>query len=130
MDEHEFDTLLPWRNFEREDVRHAERLLPLAFALWGRTTDDLRRQLLAATPKVPAGSTLADLQVLLRQAEQILGYYLARVSTHPMILSSLHPQQIVAIGGQRFNVLEARCEIVRRAIRWFENHGGPSSSKH
>ncbi|HXA56194.1 MAG TPA: hypothetical protein VNU84_02075 [Candidatus Acidoferrum sp.] len=117
MDEQEFDSLLPWGRYQRPDMQTAGRLITLGLALWGRTTDDLRQRLLTPTPNVPAGCSLADLQQLERQAEQILGYYLARVSIYPTTLGSLHPQETIAIGTQRFNVLEARCEIARRAVR-------------
>ena len=67
MDEHEFEALRGWKPFGKDAMKNAERLPALALALWGRTPEDLRQQLLTPTPKVPSGSALADLKALEQQ---------------------------------------------------------------
>jgi cytosine/adenosine deaminase-related metal-dependent hydrolase len=121
VDEHQFDTIRSWRPFETKDVQTSEKLTRLAIALWGRTAEDLRRQLAAPTPAVPHGCTLSQLQQLERLAEQLLSYYHARVSLHPNTLSHLHPHETITINGEQFNLMEARREIARRAVRHFRN---------
>jgi hypothetical protein len=59
MDEQEFDSLMQSRPFGRDDAMRADlqlrRGVTLAIALWGRTPDDLQRQLLAPSPQIPSG---------------------------------------------------------------------------
>ena len=114
MDEHDFEALRGWKPFGSDAVKNAERLPALALALWGRTAEDLRQQLLAPTPKVPRGCALADLQALERQARLML--------KSPTTFSKLHAEMIV-IGSQTLSGLEARCEVVRRAIETLERRG-------
>ena len=56
MDEEEFDSLMQSRPFGRQVAMRADvqlrRRMTLGIALWGRTLDDLQRQLLA--PSIPA----------------------------------------------------------------------------
>jgi hypothetical protein len=120
MEENDFDSMRLWRRFGKEDVRSAERMPALALALWGRAPEDLRQQLLASAPRVPPGCSLAELRQLARQAKHFLAYYQARVHKFPTTLSQLHPNEIIVIGSQRLNTLEARCEVVRRAIDHLE----------
>ncbi|MGH9573479.1 MAG: hypothetical protein ACRD40_08115, partial [Candidatus Acidiferrales bacterium] len=72
MDEHEFEAARGWKSFSSDHVKMHERLPALALALWGRTPEDLRQQLLAATPNVPRACTLADLKLLEQQAKVML----------------------------------------------------------
>ncbi len=72
MDEHDFEASRGWKPFGGDAVKNAERLPAIALALWGRTTEDLRQQLLAPIPKMPLGCTIADLQTLERQATLML----------------------------------------------------------
>lgn len=59
MDEQEFDALFPYRAFgHKEATEHYARVhrnTALASALFGKTPEDLRQQLLAPHPKIPAG---------------------------------------------------------------------------
>src|SRR5258706_7353121 len=75
MDEQEFDSLMQSRPFGRDDAMRADlqlrRGVTLAIALWGRTPDDLQRQLLAPSPEIPSGFDLTDLRELQRSAEKI-----------------------------------------------------------
>jgi hypothetical protein len=121
MEEKEFDSLRLWRQFEFQDAQHGGRLVAFALALWGRTPEDLRRQLLAPTPEVPPGCGLANLKQLEQQARLILAHYTKKVAKFPTILSQLHPNELIVVGGKSFNVLEARCEVGRRAIQYLEN---------
>jgi hypothetical protein len=61
-DEEEFDSLMQWRPFGREDAGRADAALlrrsTLGLALWGRTSADLQRQLLAVHPEIPSGFDL------------------------------------------------------------------------
>jgi hypothetical protein len=59
MGEQEFDSLFPPRPFGTAEAMRVEARLrrcgTLGLALWGRTSDDLRRQLLAPYPEIPSG---------------------------------------------------------------------------
>ena len=122
MTEDEFDSLTPRRPFRREDFMKAEadagRFTTLALALWGRTPADLESRLEAPHPEIPPGCTLADLRKL--------QLYLQKLSTvvanprnswlNPLTLSSLG----MIAGPQAMTTLEARSELVRRAIEYLE----------
>src|SRR5580658_608206 len=75
MDEKEFDSLMQWRTFGREDAIRADAALrrrsTLGLALWGRTSADLQRQLLAVHPEIPSGFNLDDLRDLERDTHVI-----------------------------------------------------------
>jgi hypothetical protein len=75
MNEEQFDLLMGSRPFTREDAARADtqlrRRVTLAIGLWGRTSDDLRRQLLTPSPEIPSGFGLADLWELQQSMEQI-----------------------------------------------------------
>jgi hypothetical protein len=119
MDEQEFDSLLQWRPFECQDLRQAERIAALAARVWGVTTDHLRRQLLAPSPALPLGFDLGDYRKLQRQAEVVL---LAVTKSGAQNQWASLLSRIILVDDQRFTVLEAHCEIVRRAIEYLENH--------
>jgi len=103
------DSLRPWR---RDDLDKDLEALALSAKLWG-DPEHLRRQLSAATPKVPAGLDHRGLCTLLGVA--LLGIKFGGVTA---IAAVTFPQgtQIIA-GGRRFTVHEARYEIVVRAIK-------------
>ena len=123
MDEEEFDSLLKSsRPFTREDVMREEgrwrRCATLAIALWGRTPDDLQRQLLAPYPEIPTGFDLANFQDLQRRVQLLsVGISDPRNALSRLAFSS----QTIFVGTQRYTASEARCEIVRRAIEYLEN---------
>jgi hypothetical protein len=124
MEEEQFDSLMPSRPFGREDAIRADvqlrRRMTLAIALWGRTLDDLQRQLIAPIPEIPPGFDLADFRELQRSTQEI-----SAGLRDPRFASLGHlafSSQAVFIGTQRFTVWEARCEILQRAIAYFENH--------
>lgn len=75
MDEEEFDSLLQSRSFTTPDATLADaqlrRRMTLAIALWGRTVEDLKRQLLAPSPEIPSGYDLTDFQELHRTMRSI-----------------------------------------------------------
>lgn len=122
MDEQEFDALFQ-RPFGRQDAMQVDarlrRCATLAAALWGRTSDDLRRQLIASTPEIPSGFDLADFRALERSVQMIS----ARLSDQRF--SWLSPRAssspIISVGARRFTLWEARCEVVRRAIKFLGN---------
>jgi hypothetical protein len=75
MTEEEFDSLMrAARPFGSEDARQMEArmlrstalLTTLGAALWGKTNDDLRRQLLRPYPAIPPGCGVRDLHDLLQ----------------------------------------------------------------
>ena len=80
MDEQEFDALFQ-RPFGREDLERAKaglgRCGTLAVALFGRTPEDLRRQLVASHPEIPSGFALADFRDLERHLPTISGLVLS-----------------------------------------------------
>jgi hypothetical protein len=75
MDEQEFDSLFPPRPFGTAEamgaVARLRRCGTLGLALWGRTSDDLRRQLLAPHPEIPPGFDLEDFRELQQFAQLI-----------------------------------------------------------
>ena len=119
----EFDSLMPNRPFRSEDLRQAEadagRFTTLALALWGRTRADLASRL-DAPPQIPPGCTLADL----RRIQQ----YIQRLSAEagkphnawlaPLTLSALG---MIAGSPQVSEGLQARLEVLRRAMEYLEN---------
>ena len=124
MDEQEFDSLMQSRPFGRDDAMRADlqlrRGVTLAIALWGRTPDDLQRQLLAPSPEIPSGFDLTDLRELQRSAEKIsAGMSDPRYAWLSRLAFS---SQTIFVGARRFTTWEARCEIVRRAIEYLEHH--------
>lgn len=108
MDEDEFDSAIRARPYRLEDAMLAEarsrRIATLGVALWGTSSADLQRQLLAKYPVIPSGYELADFHALLRTAQTVAGHPWGRLSA------------TIFVGAQEFTQWEARCEIVRRAI--------------
>jgi hypothetical protein len=115
MDEEEFDALIQRRPFGTEDAKRADfqfrRSLSLGIILFGKTAEDLRRQLLSTSPVIPSGFELADFRELLRTTEQL---------SAAMSRFSLASKTIV-VGTQRYTEWEAQCEIIRRAIEYLED---------
>ena len=79
MDEEEFDALMKARPFGTRDAAQWEaqrrsntRLaMTLGTALWGRTSEDLQRQLVASHPQIPPSFDLADFRELLQWTAQM-----------------------------------------------------------
>lgn len=86
----------------------------------GRTPDNLRRQLLASHPEIPAGYDLADFQDLQRHLEMVSG---ALSNPRNSWLSPLASAAfgIIEVDTRRLSVWEARLEILRRAIAFLGN---------
>lgn len=121
MNEQEFD-LLYQRPFGVEDAMRADarlrRCASLGMALWGRTAEDLKRQLLAPHPEIPQGFNLEDFGELQRSAQLTS----VGLSSSPYgRLSPAEASPTIFVGTRRFSVWEARCEVVRRAIEYLEN---------
>ncbi len=122
MNEEEFDSLMHGPSFGTADVMECEarlrRCVALGAALWGKTSDDLQRQLLAPYPEIPAGFNLADFRNLQQNVEII-----SASSSDPRFAGLLRgalSSPTIFVGAQRFTKWEARCEIVRRAIEYLE----------
>jgi hypothetical protein len=124
MDEEEFDSLMQSRPFGTGDALRADarlrRCTALGMALWGRTLEDLQRQLLAPFPEIPSGFDLAALRELQQSALEISACFSHPRSKWLSRFSSFSPA--ISVGTQSFTVWEARCEIVRRAIEYLERH--------
>ncbi len=124
MREEEFDSSTPLRPFRREDAMQAEaaagRCTTLGIALWGKSAEDLQRQLSAPHPEIPSGCDLEDLRKLQAYAQKLSG---ALQNPRNTWWSSLaHSSLSILVGTERFTAWEARCEIVRRAIDHLEKH--------
>ena len=123
MNEEEFDALMQDRPFGTGDAMRAEaqlrRIFTLGAALWGRISDDLQRQLQAPHPEIPPSISLPDLRELLRSVEIMLAAFHDEKSALASISIALSSPTI-SIGQQQFTAWEARCEIVRRAIKYLE----------
>jgi hypothetical protein len=126
MDEGEFDALTRFRPFGVADARRAEaqahRCTALGMALWGKGPDDLQHQLLASHPEIPAGFDLDDFREL-ENSLRIIAVRLgdprqAWLSNVPAFRVLCSP--VITVGTERMTALEARCEIVRRAIEYLE----------
>ena len=124
MNEEEFDSLIQGRPFESADVRlletQAGRCTALGVALWGKTVDDLHRQLLAPYPEVPSGFDLTDfrklqewVQLISTRSNDLRFAWLPRFA---------HSSSTISVGTQQFTEWEARGEIVRRAIEYLEKN--------
>jgi len=128
MDEQEFDSLVQGRTFGTENAMQADARLrrrmtlsaTLGAALWGRTSGDLQRQLLAPHPEIPSGFDLPDFRELLRVTAQMISTLEATQRMAGLSHLGLSARTII-IGGQGFTAWEARCEVVRRAIEYLEN---------
>ena len=124
MDEQEFDALFSSRPFGTQDALRADarwgRCGTLASLLFGRTPDDLRRQLLASHPEIPPGYDLSDFHVLQRHLEMVTTALSNQRNTW---LSHLRTAAfgVMQVGTQRLSVWEARLEVLRRAIDYLEN---------
>ena len=124
MDEQEFDTLLSSRPFRTQDAMREEarfrRCATLSALLFGKTGDDLRRQLLASHPEIPTGYDLTDFQDLQRHLELVTGELSNPRNTWltPLRTAAFG---VIEVGTQRLSIWEARLEILRRAIDYLEN---------
>jgi hypothetical protein len=124
MKEEEFDSLMKGRSFGTEDATRADaqlrRMFTVGAALWGKTPDDLKRQLLATHPEIRPGLGLSDLRELLRRVETILAAFHNPKNAWlaPSVVALSSPT--IAVGTQQFTAWEARCEIIRRAIQYLE----------
>jgi hypothetical protein len=117
MTEEEFEASMNLAPFGTADAARAEaqwqRYMSLGVALWGRTAQDLQRQLLAPHPEIPPGFDLEELRRLHTTTQAIsLAKWLPRAT-----LSG----PIVFADERSFTAWEARCEIVRRAIEYLES---------
>jgi hypothetical protein len=124
MTEEEFDSLMRARSFGTEDARRLETqmlrgtalLATLGASLWGKTDDDLRRQLLRSYPAIPPGFGVHDLHELLHVTAQMITAISAMVGLSHLFDTS--PR--IVVHAQSYTLWEARCEIVRRAIEHLE----------
>ena len=127
MDEEEFDARMKLRPFGTEDAMHwyaqirgdIELGMTLCSALWGRTSEDLQRQLLAPHPEIPSGFDLTDFRNLLQWTAQMSSAVFA-VQRMRGLSPAVLPPAAVFVGTHGFTMWEARCEIVRRAIDYLE----------
>ena len=127
MDEEDFDAFMKLRPFGTEDamrwdaqVRSDVGLsITLGSALWGKTPDDLQRQLIAPHPEIPPGFGLADFRKLLQWTAQMTSAIVEFQRLRGLSPAVL-PPPTVFVGTQGFTVWEARREIVRRALDHLE----------
>jgi hypothetical protein len=124
MDEFEFDSLVGSQPFGTQDASRFDlnlrRNAALGLALWGKTPEDLRHQLLVPHPEIPAGFNLTDFRELHRYAQALAAHTVGPRSSWLPPVATYSP--IVEAGTERFNLWEARSEIVRRAIEYLEKY--------
>jgi hypothetical protein len=122
MDEEEFDALLQGRPFGTADAKKIDerlrRCTTLGRALWGKTSEDLQRQLLSPYPEIPSGFALSDFRELQRRTLELSALLNDPRSAWASRLGL--SSQIVSVGSRQYTSWEARCEIVRRAIEYLE----------
>jgi hypothetical protein len=128
MTEEEFDSLMrAARPFGSEDAKQLEaRMLrstalvtTLGAAIWGKTNDDLRRQLLRPYPALPPGYSVRDLHDLLH----LSGLMVSAIATAYKTVGLPHAfdtSRPIVVHDRSYTAWEARCEIVRRAIEHLE----------
>src|SRR5215510_6359809 len=112
MTEEEFDSLMRARPFGTEDARRAEAqmlrgttlLTTLGSSLWGKTDDDLRRQLLRPYPAIPPGFGLHDLHELLHVTAQMISAISAMVGLSHLFDTS--PR--IVVHSKSYTLWEAR----------------------
>jgi len=119
MDEEELDRFLLQplnpRELTKADVR-MRRSAALAEALFGKTRHDLERQLSSAHPELPPGFDLTDYRELGRSTQQVL-----LAMENPRVARVFAAMKsTVTVGTTSYTEMEARCEIVRRAIQQLE----------
>jgi hypothetical protein len=127
MNEEEFDALMKSRSFGTGDVGQWEAeqrantglVMTLGVALWGKTSQETQRQLLASHPQMPPGFDLADFRKLLQLTAKLASAVLVLQRMRGGLPSTLPPASVF-IGSQGLTLWEARCEIVRRAIEYLE----------
>jgi hypothetical protein len=124
MDEQNLDWLMQWQPFGTEDAKRADlrlrRSQALALGLWGKTPDDLKRQLVRARPEIPSGFELTDFRVLLQTTQRLVD---AMKNPGNELMSRIaYGSGILIVGPQRYTEWEARREVVRRAIQYLEDH--------
>ena len=124
MDEQEFDALFSSRPFGTQDAMRVEarlrRCSTLGILLFGRTPDDLRRQLLAGHPEIPEGYDLTDFHDLQKHLEMVTTALSNQRNTWlPHLRTAAFG--VIQVGTQRLSVWEARLEVLRRAIDYLEN---------
>lgn len=126
MDEQDFDSLFAPRPFGtaeamREDAR-LRRSATLGIALWGRTSDDLQRQLLAPYPEYLRASIW---RISGRCSGPLSGFHSMLASSTKSVVVGFPflttPSPAIFVSTQRFAPWEACCEILRRAIEHLEN---------
>jgi hypothetical protein len=112
MHEQELDSLFH-RPFRVDDAVREDALLrrcaSLAVALWGKTSEDLQRQLLARHPEIPPGFDLRDFKELEKRVQVI-----SALLTNPR-------SPLLSEVKQSSTLWEERREVVRRAIAFLEN---------
>jgi hypothetical protein len=120
MDEHEFDSRFP-KPYTRTDIIQADarlrRCAMLAVLLWGRSAEDVYRQLLLPYPKVPADYDLAEF----RELQQLTQRSLACLKK----LQASSGTQFMSGGNQHSRLWEDRQEVLRRAIEYLEKRERP-----
>jgi hypothetical protein len=114
----DLDSFAGWRPYRvedaiREDAR-MRRSMSLGMALWGRTAEDLQRQLNAPHPEIPSGFDLHDFGELQRRVEMV-----ARSLSNPRILRLARSVASSATFAA-LTTWDARLEIVRRAVEYLE----------
>jgi hypothetical protein len=106
----QFSALRDWLEelpaWQRGELKQFESAVFLSSKLWG-SPENLKRQLEAPTPQVPAGLDRKGLLTLKTKAWLAIKYAPAGTAQHGA--------QII-VGDQRFSLPEARYEIARRAL--------------
>jgi len=120
VDEQEFDSLFQTGPFTTKDATKSDaqlrRRTMLGIALWGRTLEDLKRQLLAPHPEIPVGFDVTDLRELHQSLQNISGDF--SNPRHAWLTRLPAFSQTISVGTGRYTAWEARCEIVCRAIEY------------
>jgi hypothetical protein len=127
MNEEDLDKFLlqPLDHLELTKIdARMRRSATLAQALWGKTLQDLERQLVAPHPALPPTFDLADYRELERSTQRVL--VLLKSERVARLLAAMNSTFVAAmkstviIGTTKYTEMEARHEIVRRAIEYLE----------
>jgi hypothetical protein len=122
MDEDEFDAWPGLRPFDDQAAKNVERIMMVAAKLWGATPEFLEQQLRAPVPEIPSDFDLADFRTLERHAQTDLIIFKRKGPGYSWGPFRFLMDADIIVGSDHFTWLEARCEIVRRAIEFLENN--------
>jgi hypothetical protein len=113
--------VVAWRTDNPQLPAAWSRCATLGHALWGKNADDPRSQLVKSPPDLPSGFEVTDYRELMDLTARLASLKIddpKNAWIRPWLRWSF--TKSIHVGAQDFTDLEARVEIVRRAIEYLE----------